>query len=149
VRRHRRCAAAARRDAPELTPGAENELACLETIHLFVEVLDTFFSHVCELDLVWHFHKVYLILDEFILAGEIQETSKKVRAASRRAHLGPVVFVSGSRVCDTGRGHRDCCATQQFRPDTTDTAHQVILERMEELREGEIAEGGLLAQLAQ
>ena len=56
----------------------DNELVCLETIHLFVEVLDTFFSHVCELDLVWHFHKVYLILDEFILAGEVQETSKKV-----------------------------------------------------------------------
>lgn len=56
----------------------ENELACLEAIHLFVEVLDTYFSHVCELDLVWHFAKVYMILDEFILAGEIQETSKRV-----------------------------------------------------------------------
>lgn len=67
-----------------------------------MEVLDTFFSHVCELDLIWHFHKVYMILDEFILAGEIQETSKKV-----------------------------------------------ILDRMEELRENEAAEGGLLAQLAQ
>lgn len=86
-----------------------------------MEVLDTYFSHVCELDLVWcdrshthialplsplarlylsarplwlthlrifslslslfparHFHKVYMILDEFILAGEIQETSKRV-----------------------------------------------------------------------
>ena len=30
------------------------------------------------LDLVWHFHKVYMILDEFILGGEIQETSKQV-----------------------------------------------------------------------
>jgi AP-2 complex subunit sigma-1 len=36
---------------------AENELVCLESIHLFVEILDTYFSHVCELDLVWHFHK--------------------------------------------------------------------------------------------
>lgn len=57
---------------------AENELASLEAIHLFVEILDTYFSHVCELDLVWHFHKVYMILDEFILGGEIQETSKQV-----------------------------------------------------------------------
>ena len=40
-----------------LTPHSENELACLESIHLFVEILDTYFSHVCELDLVWHFHK--------------------------------------------------------------------------------------------
>lgn len=27
-------------------------------IHLFVEVLDKYFSNVCELDLVWHFNKV-------------------------------------------------------------------------------------------
>ena len=26
---------------------------------------------------MFNFHKVYLIIDEFILAGEIQETSKK------------------------------------------------------------------------
>mmetsp|Transcript_65367 Transcript_65367/g.206554 ORF Transcript_65367/g.206554 Transcript_65367/m.206554 type:complete len:144 (+) Transcript_65367:25-456(+) len=56
----------------------DNELAHLEAIHLFVEVLDHFFTNVCELDLVFNFHKVYLILDEFILAGELQETSKKV-----------------------------------------------------------------------
>jgi hypothetical protein len=36
----------------------ENELACLEAIHLFVEVLDHFFQNVCELDLVFNFHKV-------------------------------------------------------------------------------------------
>ncbi|KAF4388947.1 hypothetical protein F8388_026676 [Cannabis sativa] len=41
------------------------------------KILDHFFSNVCELDLVFNFHKVYLILDEFILAGELQETSKK------------------------------------------------------------------------
>ncbi|XVE69740.1 hypothetical protein DITRI_Ditri10aG0015400 [Diplodiscus trichospermus] len=55
----------------------DNELAYLECIHLFVEILDHFFSNVCELDLVFNFQKVYLILDEFILAGELQETSKK------------------------------------------------------------------------
>lgn len=49
----------------------------LESIHLFVEVLDHFFNNVCELDLVFNFHKVYMVIDEFILAGEIQETSKK------------------------------------------------------------------------
>lgn len=31
-----------------------------------------------QLDIVFHFNKVYGILDEFILAGEIQETNKKV-----------------------------------------------------------------------
>jgi AP-2 complex subunit sigma-1 len=36
----------------------DNELAYLESIHLFVEILDHFFSNVCELDLVFNFHKV-------------------------------------------------------------------------------------------
>jgi len=56
----------------------DNELAYLEAIHLFVEILDHYFQNVCELDLVFNFHKVYLIMDEFILSGELQETSKKV-----------------------------------------------------------------------
>ena len=104
-----------------------------------MEILDTYFSHVCELDLVWHFHKaraarreaptpvvsadaavfacgqVYMILDEFILAGEIQETSKKVRRCS---------------ACFKCMAHA-CCS-------------QVILERMEELERMEVAESGTL-----
>ncbi|KAK9375754.1 AP-2 complex subunit sigma [Lipomyces chichibuensis] len=56
----------------------DNELAYLEAIHFFVEVLDTFFGNVCELDLVFNFYKVYAILDEVFLAGEIEETSKQV-----------------------------------------------------------------------
>lgn len=78
----------------------DNELAYLETIHLFVELLDKFFGSVCELDLgmrscpclcfganclvfvflslayspdrhcdsaVFNFHKVFGLLDEFML----------------------------------------------------------------------------------
>lgn len=56
----------------------DNELSYLESIHLFVEVLDRYFQSVCELDLVFNFHKIYAILDEIYLAGEIQETSKKI-----------------------------------------------------------------------
>lgn len=55
----------------------DNELSYLETIHLFVELLDSYFNNVCELDIVFHFSKVYSILDEFLLAGEIEETSKR------------------------------------------------------------------------
>lgn len=36
----------------------DNELAYLEAIHFFVEVLDQFFGNVCELDLVFNFYKV-------------------------------------------------------------------------------------------
>lgn len=56
---------------------SDNELFYLEAIHLFVEVLDTFFGNVCELDLVFNFYKVYAILDEVFLAGELEETSKR------------------------------------------------------------------------
>ena len=56
---------------------ADNELSYLETIHLFVELLDSYFSNVCELDIVFNFNKVYSILDEYMLAGEIEETSKR------------------------------------------------------------------------
>ena len=38
----------------------DNELAYLEAIHFFVEVLDSFFGNVCELDLVFNFYKVCL-----------------------------------------------------------------------------------------
>jgi hypothetical protein len=37
---------------------SDNELAYLETIHLFVELLDQYFSNVCELDIVFNFNKV-------------------------------------------------------------------------------------------
>jgi len=55
----------------------DNELSYLETIHLFVELLDSYFSNVCELDIVFNFNKVYSILDEYMLTGEIEETSKR------------------------------------------------------------------------
>ena len=56
----------------------DNELAMLEFIHLFVEVLDQYFGCVCELDLVFNFFKVYQILDEMVIGGELIETSKFV-----------------------------------------------------------------------
>lgn len=32
---------------------------------------------VCELDIIFNFEQSYYILDEFLLGGEVQETSKK------------------------------------------------------------------------
>lgn len=52
----------------------DNELGIYEAIHLLVEVLDLYFGNVCELDLVFNFDRVYQILDEMILGGEISET---------------------------------------------------------------------------
>ncbi|XP_029066436.1 AP-2 complex subunit sigma isoform X2 [Monodon monoceros] len=54
----------------------DNNLAYLEAIHNFVEVLNEYFHNVCELDLVFNFYKVYTVVDEMFLAGEIRETSQ-------------------------------------------------------------------------
>ena len=54
----------------------DNELIVLEQIHLFVEVLDKYFGNVCELDIIFNFHKAYYILDELFIGGHLQETSK-------------------------------------------------------------------------
>lgn len=54
----------------------DNELAYLELLHFFVEILDAYFDNVCELDLVFNFHKLYVVLDEVYLGGELQEVSK-------------------------------------------------------------------------
>lgn len=37
----------------------------------------TYAQQVCELDIIFNFEKAYFILDEFLLGGEAQETSKK------------------------------------------------------------------------
>jgi AP-1 complex subunit sigma 1/2 len=66
----------------------------VQVIHEFVEALDRYFGNVlcichlaltlcnsvqvCELDLIFNFHKAYYILDEVLLCGEQQETSKKI-----------------------------------------------------------------------
>ncbi|CAD7964135.1 unnamed protein product [Amoebophrya sp. A25] len=55
----------------------DNELLALEVIHHFVECLDRYFGNVCELDLIFNFHKAYYIFDELFINGELQETSKK------------------------------------------------------------------------
>ncbi|ESO06336.1 hypothetical protein HELRODRAFT_155694 [Helobdella robusta] len=55
----------------------DNELIVLEIIHRFVELLDKYFGSVCELDIIFNFEKAYFMLDELLLGGEIQESSKK------------------------------------------------------------------------
>ncbi|BAT80924.1 hypothetical protein VIGAN_03055200 [Vigna angularis var. angularis] len=55
----------------------DNELETLTIIHHYVETLDRYFGSVCELDLIFNFHKAYFILDEILLAGAMQETSKR------------------------------------------------------------------------
>ncbi|AFZ79312.1 clathrin coat assembly protein, putative [Theileria equi strain WA] len=56
----------------------DNTLAHYELIHLVVEILDSYYGDVCELDIVFNFNRVHNILDDIILAGEIVETSKDI-----------------------------------------------------------------------
>ena len=60
-----------------LVAAEDNELIILETIHHYVEVLDQLFNNVCELDIIFNFTQAYFCLDEIVLGGQVQETSKR------------------------------------------------------------------------
>lgn len=49
----------------------------MEIVHRYVEQMDKYYGNVCELDIIFNFQKAYFILDELLLAGEMQESSKK------------------------------------------------------------------------
>ncbi|KAI9494782.1 clathrin adaptor complex small chain-domain-containing protein [Zychaea mexicana] len=66
----------------EKPPQDDNELITLEIIHRYVEILDRYFGNVCELDLTFNFQKAYFFLDELLITGELQESSKNQSFAS-------------------------------------------------------------------
>lgn len=55
-----------------------------------------FYLQVCELDIIFNFEKAYFILDEFLMGGEIQDTSKKsvLKAIEQSDLLQEVTCVS-------------------------------------------------------
>ncbi|KAI9325356.1 Adaptor protein complex sigma subunit, partial [Obelidium mucronatum] len=59
------------------TDADDNELMTLEIIHRYVEVLDKWFVNVAELDIIFNFQQAYTILDELLIGGELQESSKR------------------------------------------------------------------------
>eukprot|EP00730_Choanoeca_flexa_P010226 TRINITY_DN1717_c0_g1_i2.p1 TRINITY_DN1717_c0_g1~~TRINITY_DN1717_c0_g1_i2.p1 ORF type:complete len:195 (+),score=37.82 TRINITY_DN1717_c0_g1_i2:135-719(+) len=74
----------------------DNELITLEMIHRYVELLDKYFGSVCELDIIFNFEKAYFMLDELLVGGEMQETSKKhvLKAITAQDLLQEVLQVS-------------------------------------------------------
>lgn len=50
---------------------------CLPPIEFILKCYLISDQQVCELDIIFNFEKAYFILDEFLLGGEAQETSKK------------------------------------------------------------------------
>lgn len=53
---------------------------------------------VCELDIIFNFEKAYFILDEFLMGGEIQDTSKKsvLKAIEQADLLQEVTWASAT-----------------------------------------------------
>ena len=97
----------------------DNELAYLEAIHFFVEVLDQFFGNVCELDLVFNFYKV-----SYLNAGRSLVISNQL--GTERIRSGVVcidVFADAftpTGICNSGRSipcWRDRGDEQTSRPD--------------------------------
>ncbi|XP_017486879.1 PREDICTED: AP-3 complex subunit sigma-like [Rhagoletis zephyria] len=54
---------------------AENELAILDLIQIFVEAMDRCFESVCELDIIFNMDKIHYILNEIIMGGLVIETN--------------------------------------------------------------------------
>jgi hypothetical protein len=76
----------------------DNELITLEIVHRYVEQMDKYYGNVCELDIIFNFQKAYFILDELLLAGEMQESSKKnvLRCISQQDSLEDMEVSNGS-----------------------------------------------------
>ena len=84
----------------------DNELITLEIVHRYVEQMDKYYGNVCELDIIFNFQKAYFILDELLLAGEMQESSKKsvLRCISQQDSLEDME-VSGQSEADRKDRH--------------------------------------------
>ena len=48
-----------------------------ELIHLLVQIMDSFFQSVCEMDILNNIHFVYMIVDEVVSNGIIISTNKE------------------------------------------------------------------------
>lgn len=53
----------------------ESELSILDLIQVFVESLDQCFPSVCELDLIFHYDQLQLLLSQLIVGGIVLNTS--------------------------------------------------------------------------
>lgn len=80
---------------------SDNELVLLEAIHLFVEILDHYFENVCELDLVFNFHKARTARKRTGSRQTAAGTAKQLIPDLQRA--GPFAKAAEQRAaCQTG-----------------------------------------------
>lgn len=59
-----------------------------------MSILRVEFVQVCELDIIFNFEKAYFMWDEFVIGGDVQETSKKnvLKAISDQDMIQEVTF---------------------------------------------------------
>ncbi|RMZ77837.1 hypothetical protein DV737_g4170, partial [Chaetothyriales sp. CBS 132003] len=76
-----------------ISTSTESPLALLDFIQVFVEALDRLFENVCELDLIFGFETLHLVLGEMIIGGVVTETSLDK-------------IVDGVRLGEAGSGRR-------------------------------------------
>jgi hypothetical protein len=80
--------------------------------------MDKYYGNVCELDIIFSFTKAYYILDELLLAGELQESSKKnvLRCIGQQDSLEDME-VSGDFYSTSGIHilRLDCCIARLWR----------------------------------
>lgn len=72
---------------------------------LYHELMRPFLMpQVCELDIIFNFEKAYFMLDELLLGGEVQETSKKnvLKAIAAQDLLQEVSSLSSSFLFSAG-----------------------------------------------
>ena len=102
--------------------------------------MDKYYGNVCELDIIFNFQKAYFILDELLLAGEMQESSKKnvLRCISQQDSLEDmevrvIAFASLGRSGAVSFFHHtedSCLPTSPIHMSVTDIALLSIRSRM-------------------
>lgn len=79
---------------------SDNEIFVLDLIQFFVEALDQFFGNACEIDIIFSFYYVYMLLDEIILGGEVFETNVKNSIDSLVNQHHFIEETEGDRSCE-------------------------------------------------
>lgn len=69
---------------------------------VFVEALDRCFENVCELDLVFHFDEVHLLLSCIIIGGMVVDVSLN---PFQSLHPDPRISINSANLLDIDRKH--------------------------------------------
>ena len=77
------------------------------------QVLDRYFGNVCELDIIFNFHRAYAILYEVFVAGYVCETSKN-EAIKRIADMDRLVEEATQHMDDSSNEENGLSYTMQM-----------------------------------